>query len=95
MRDEVLAEWQLNNKNYELHLYLHVSGGFVFGWAKFRDRIFRSHLPLVLKAIIYGDKSIFKSFPTLNDCPIYVHFNSKNKKYNKMENYGQIKEFQY
>ncbi|MFX0105444.1 MAG: staygreen family protein [Candidatus Hodarchaeota archaeon] len=95
MRDEVLAEWQLNNNIYELHVYLHVSGGFVFGWASLRDRIFRSHLPLVLKVIRYGDKLIFESLPILNESPIYIHFNSKNKKYNKFENYGQIKEFNY
>jgi len=95
MRDEVLAEWQYNNNKYELHLYLHVSGGFVFGWASMRDRIFRHHLPLVLEVISYGDKLIFKFLSILNDSPIFVHFNSKNKKYNKMENYGQIKEFEY
>jgi hypothetical protein len=95
MRDEVLAEWQFNNNIYELHLYLHVSGGFVFGWASLRDRIFRSHLPLVLNVIRYGDKLIFESLAILNESPIYVHFNSKNKRYNKIENYGQIKEFNY
>ncbi|MFX1302929.1 MAG: staygreen family protein [Promethearchaeota archaeon] len=95
MRDEVLAEWQLNNNIYELHVFLHVSGGFVFGWASLRDRIFRSHLPLVLNVIRYGDKLIFESLPILNDSPIYIHFNSKNKKYNKIENYGQIKEFDH
>ena len=95
MRDEVLAEWQLNNNIYELHLYLHVSGGFIFGWASMRDRIFRYHLPLVLEVIRYGDRMIFKSLPMLNDSPIYVHFNSKNKKFSKIENYGQIKEFEY
>ncbi|MFX1572739.1 MAG: staygreen family protein [Promethearchaeota archaeon] len=95
MRDEVLAEWQFNNNVYELHLYLHVSGGFIFGWAHMRERIFRYHLPLVLKALRYADRTIFKSFPILNDSPIYIHFNSKNKKYNKIENYGRLKEFQY
>lgn len=95
MRDEVLAEWQLNNNIYELHVYLHVSGGFVFGWASLRDKIFRSHLPLVLNVIRYGDKLIFESLPILNDSLIYIHFNSKNKKYNKIENYGQIKEFDH
>ena len=95
MRDEVLAEWQLNNNNYELHLYLHVSGGFVFGWASMRDRIFRHHLPLVLKAIRYGDKRLFENFPQLKESQIFVHFQSKNKKYNKIESFGKVKEFQY
>ena len=84
MRDEVLAEWQLNNNIHELHVYLHVSGGFVFGWASLRDSIFRRHLPLVLNVIRYGDEFIFKTLPFLNESLIYVHFNSKNKKFNKV-----------
>jgi len=92
MRDEVLAEWQKKNDNFELHIFVHVSGGFVFGWASMRDRIFRSHLPLVFQTIIYGDKKIIENFPHLKESQIYVHFQSKNKKYNKIENFGKIKE---
>ncbi len=95
MRDEVLAEWQKNNEHFELHFYVHVSGGFVFGWASMRDRIFRSHLPLVFQTIIYGDKRLFENFPQLKESQIFVHFQSKNKKYNKIESFGKIKEFQY
>ncbi|MFX1462336.1 MAG: staygreen family protein [Promethearchaeota archaeon] len=92
MRDEVLAEWQENKGQYELHVYVHVSGGFIFGWASMRDKIFRHHLPLVFQSIKYGDKLLYVSNPSLNDSPIFVHFNSKNKKYNKIEKLGQIKD---
>jgi len=92
MRDEALAEWQKKNDHLELHFYVHVSGGFVFGWASMRDRIFRSQLPLVFQTIIYGDKRLFENFPRLKESQIYVHFQSKNKKYNKIENFGKIKE---
>ncbi|MFX1329331.1 MAG: staygreen family protein [Promethearchaeota archaeon] len=92
MRDEVLAEWQENKGQYELHLYVHVSGGFVFGWSSMRDKIFRHHLPLVFQSIKYGDKLLFELSPSLNDSPIFVHFNSKNKKYNKIEQFCHIKD---
>ncbi|MFX1281213.1 MAG: staygreen family protein [Promethearchaeota archaeon] len=92
MRDEVLAEWKKVEENYELHFYLHVSGGLLFGWARMRDRIFRHHLPLVFKTIKQGDERLFKVFPYLSESQIYVHFNSKNKKYDKIENFGKIKE---
>ncbi len=95
MRDEVLAEWQKKKDHYELHFYVHVSGGFVFGWASMRDRIFRSHLPLVFQTIIYGEKNLFDNLPQLKESPILVHFQSKNEKYNKTENFGKIKENQY
>jgi len=92
MRDEVLAEWKRKNNHYELHLYLHVSGGFIFGWAALRDRIFRTHLPLVFQTIKYGDKILFEQYPLLIESPIFVHFNSKNQKYNKIEDFGLVED---
>jgi hypothetical protein len=92
MRDEVLAEWKEIDDQYDLHFYLHVSGGFLFGWAGLRDKIFRHHLPLVFQTIKYGDNLLFKAYPFLFDSPIIVHFNSKNKKFNKVENFGKIKD---
>ena len=96
MRDEVLAEWleNENDKKKELNVYLHVSGGFVFGWAGMRDRIFRYHLPMVLKAIIHGDAELFEQFPLLKESFIIVHFNSERAKYNKIESHGKIKDYQ-
>ena len=94
MRDEVLAEWQDSDDHYELHVYVHVSGGFIFGWAGLRDRIFRHHLPLVLQTLRYGDKQIFEKFPSLDESPIFVYFNSKSKRYDKIETFGLIKEFE-
>ena len=93
MRDEVLAEWVENDDLKELHVYLHVSGGFVFGWAKMRDKIFRYHLPMVLEAIIYGDSELFVHFPLLKESPIIVHFKSVRSKYNKIETHGKIKDY--
>ncbi|MDX1797867.1 MAG: staygreen family protein [Candidatus Lokiarchaeia archaeon] len=95
MRDEVLAEWQKKNDHYELHFYLHVSGGFCFGWAGLRDRIFRYHLPLVFQAIRYGDKELIDSLPVIQSSSIFVHFQSKNKKYNKIENFGKVRDINY
>ncbi len=92
MRDEVLAEWQKSNDHYELHVYMHVSGGFCFGWAGLRDRIFCYHLPLVLQAFTYGDKKLIEEIPEIEDSQIIVHFQSKNKKYDRTETFGQIKE---
>lgn len=93
MRDEVLAEWIEQDNQYELHIYVHVSGGFVFGWAKLRERIFKFHMPLVLNALIYGDKELFEIYPLLNNARILVHFNSKKKKYNKVEDYGIVNNY--
>jgi len=92
MRDEVLAEWEECEGKHELHIYLHVSGGFIFGWAKMRYNIFKFHMPLVLKTLIYGDRELFEDYPQLDNAEIIVHFNSKKKKYHKIKKYGTIKE---
>ena len=48
MRDEVLAELKEDQKGLSLNVHCHVSGGFVFGRAKWRYNIFRfpPHLPI-------------------------------------------------
>ena len=93
MRDEVLGEWLLNNKKEELHLYFHISGGFVFGWAKLRDDIIRSHLKMVFQSIRFGEKTLIQKYPKLDQSPIFAHFQSKRKKFNKIEQFGQLKDY--
>lgn len=88
MRDEVLAEWKRDEKGYSLHVYLHVSGGLVFGRAGWREAIFRSELPLVLEAICYGDRSLFIAYPELDRGSIIVHFQSSDPNHQKIEEFG-------
>jgi hypothetical protein len=90
MRDEVLAEWNKND-TYELHIYTHISGGFVFGSAKFRDAIIRSHLQLVFEIIKYAERNLIKTHTILEDASIIVHFQSKKKRYDKVEEMGKIR----
>jgi hypothetical protein len=93
MRDEVLGEWLEKDSGPELHLYCHVSGGFVFGSARFRYNIFKRELPLVLEAICFGDKALFAAQSSLNAAPILVHFISKKKRYNQVESWGTPKDY--
>lgn len=93
MRDEVLGEWRQVEEKYEFHVYVHISGGFVFGWAGMRDKIFRYHLPHTIKVFRYGDNKLFKQFPSLDDAPVIIHFNSSKKKYDKIENFGVFNDY--
>ena len=88
MRDEVLAEWQPEDKT-ELHVHCHVSGGIVFGSAGWRDSILRRHLPLVLETFRYGDRALFEAFPELNLAPISVHFHATQERYDRIEDWGK------
>jgi hypothetical protein len=93
MRDEVLAELKEDSGAFSLHVYCHVSGGFVFGRAKWRYDIFRSELSLALEAIRYGDRVLFDSNPKLDLIPVIVNFKSTNKRYNKTKNWGSLGDY--
>jgi magnesium dechelatase len=84
MRDEVVGEWQVG-ESPSLHLHCHVSGGLVLGPARWRDAIFRQHLPLVLDAICFGDRSYLSANPTLHEAAILVHFHAKQAALNRVE----------
>ncbi len=93
MRDEVLAELREEADGFSLNVYCHVSGGFVFGRAGWRYRIFRSELPLVLEAIRYGDKAFFDHDPRLDRIPVLAHFRSSDDRYNKVERWGALGDY--
>jgi hypothetical protein len=90
MRDEVLAELAEDGNKLQLRVYCHVSGGFIIGTAKWRYNIFHSELTLVLEAIRYGDRILFTKNPKLENAPISIHFQSTDKRFNKVEDWGNI-----
>jgi len=92
MRDEVLAEWEANEQII-LHVHCHVSGGLVFGPAKWRYSIFRYHLRMVLEAFWYGDKRLIEIYPQMAKAPIIVHFHAREKKLNKSEAWGVFDDY--
>jgi hypothetical protein len=93
MRDEVLAELSDDGDSLVFRVYCHVSGGFVFGMARWRYNIFQSELPLVLEAIRYGDKALFEKNPRLDNTPVLIHFKSTNIRFNKVENWGTMVDY--
>jgi hypothetical protein len=93
MRDEVLAELKKDSERLSLNVNCHVSGGFVFGRAKWRYNIFCSELSLVLEAIRFGDKAFFDHDRKLDQVPILVHFKSTDKEYNKTEKWGLLGDY--
>ena len=93
MRDEVLSEFADEEDSLIFRVYCHISGGFVFGTARFRYNIFKSELPLVLEAIRYGDHVLFERNPELDNAPVLINFKSTNSRFNKVENWGTFLEF--
>jgi hypothetical protein len=93
MRDEVLAEFTREEEGLVFKVYCHVSGGFVFGTAKLRYAVFRHELPLVLEAIRFGDRNLFEKIPNLDKTPVFIHFQSTDNRFNKVENWGTMADY--
>jgi hypothetical protein len=87
LRDEVLGEWQVDQP-FALHIYCHISGGFVIGTAAMRYSIFKRKLPLALESLRYGDRRLFAAHPYLDSAPILIHFTSTDPRYEKTELFG-------
>jgi hypothetical protein len=93
MRDEVLAELKEDSEGLSLNVHCHVSGGFVFGRAKWRYQIFCSELSLALEAIRFGDRALFDRNSQLDNIPVLVHFKSADKKYDRIEKWGLLGDY--
>lgn len=89
MRDEVLAEWLLEEMGAALHVHCHVSGGIIFGSAGMRDAIFRRELSLALEALRLGDSDLYRGRPELDGAPVIVHFHATQARYNVVEKWGR------
>ena len=93
MRDEVLAEFKEESETVSLHVYCHVSGGIVFGTAGWRNDILHYHMRMVIEALRYGDRELVSANPQLDDAKIRVHFSSRHVRYNRVEEWGSLKEY--
>jgi hypothetical protein len=94
MRDEVLAEWKADEQ-LTLHVHCHVSGGLVVGPSKWRDSIFRYHLPMVLEAFWYGDRKLIDINPQIAKANVIVHFHAREKRLNKSEDWGVFNDYKF
>lgn len=93
MRDEVLAELRQEEKDYCLHVYCHVSGGLVFGTARWRSDILHHHMRSVLQALRASDRELLTSHPELDGGKVLVHFQSSQKRYHRIEDWGYLQDY--
>ncbi|WP_017472944.1 staygreen family protein [Amphibacillus jilinensis] len=87
LRDEVLAEWSVQDGVYMLCVKVYLGNG-EFKTVKRRDRIFRQKLPLALEAIFLGDRAFLMAHEQLYAAPIKICFESSNSSYHRCENWG-------
>lgn len=93
MRDEVLAEWKAGRTGPELHVHCHVSGGLIFGGARWRYQIFQRHMRQVLEAFRHGDRELIEDHPDLDDALVYVHFYAPGTPFDGEEHWGVLGDY--
>ena len=91
LRDEVLGSWVFIEKNkYALLLNICLKGNSPYE-IKRKYEIFKSHLDLAIKAILYGDRDFLLKNKFLLDSNIIINFSSSYFMYNCSEYYGLVK----
>ncbi|KQL19435.1 staygreen family protein [Cytobacillus solani] len=93
-RDEVLAEWIPQMGQYVLSGKIFISDeSFDEKYAQIRFLIFQREARQALAGMIYGDRTFFTNYPWLLDSPIYIHFQSNYKEYNKIIYYETPRQY--
>jgi len=93
MRDEVLAEWQINQGSTSLLVHCQLSGGMILGTASWRYQIFQRELPLVFEAFRYGDQKLFSVHPELDQAQVMVKFHATRLADQREEQWGKMREY--
>ncbi|XP_071694148.1 magnesium dechelatase SGRL, chloroplastic-like [Rutidosis leptorrhynchoides] len=93
-KDDVVAQWAEVKGHIFLDVHCYVSGpnSLLDLLAEFRYYIFSKELPLVLEAVLYGDRLLFSQHKELMDAFVRVFFHSSSKKYNRVECWGPLKD---
>ena len=94
MRDEVLGVWSMEGNNVYYNVFVYIDNGeHDLSAAMRRNEVFRRELPLALTSIRYGDRFLFKCYPSLDYAFIFVTFISSYPKLNKQECWGTFNKF--
>lgn len=93
-KDDVVAQWAEVKGHMCLDVHCYVSGpnSLLDIAAEFRYYIFSKELPLVLSAVLYGDRLLFSEHKELMDAFVRVFFHSSIRKYNRVECWGPLKD---
>lgn len=94
LRDEVIGEWKTNGNSMYFAVFVYIDNGeHDQNVAAKRYEIFKRELSLALKAIRYGDRSLFSTYPYMDHIPIIVHYMSAYPTFAGQENWGSFHRF--
>lgn len=93
LRDEILGEWILIDKNtYNLFIYIFLKGYYPYEVKYMYDK-FKECLPLAIHHIINSDLNFINQNKYLYNSSIIVNFHSSYFMFNSRENYGRINQY--
>lgn len=85
----VTGEWIKKSGKYEIHLKALVSDA-THPNAEERNREFCNFMSIVLETIGFGETHLLLTNPALANTRIYIHFESNNPVYNRVEYWGRL-----
>ena len=93
LRDEVRMEFEDTENGLILMGEVLIDGDGVIGKKEFRNNIFAREMDIALQAIRYADQKLFSCIRELDDIPVLIWFRSEDPEYNKLYDYGTMKEY--
>ncbi|MCM3321420.1 MULTISPECIES: staygreen family protein [Cytobacillus] len=92
--DALQAQWIPQMGQYVLFCRFQISKGeYTEPYAKIRYLIYEREINTWLTALVYGDQHFLQHYPWLLDSPIYVQFQSDYPAFNKIQYYGNVRQF--
>ncbi|MBM7704116.1 staygreen family protein [Metabacillus iocasae] len=92
-RDELLASFKFHRHHYFFYMYCYIGKETTISLARKRYETFLKQIPIALKAMYHGDSAFFKAHPFLEQCPVYIHFDSDYPSLNGVEQIGYLSNY--
>lgn len=93
IHDEVLLTFTKDGRKPILLGNVLVDGKGITGDANMRNTIFIREMPTALQAIRYADRKLFDTYKCLDNLPILIMFQSTNKEFNRVHDFGTMRDY--
>lgn len=92
-RNEILGQWGMTDGQYNLYFELNLDRDDKVASVAVRDAIVRRCLANSIKRILKEDSALIIANKFLEDSPVIIYFRSSLPYYNKVENWGLVKNY--
>lgn len=93
LRDEVILMLTQREGKIQMYGTVIVNSEEIPNGAKYRNDIFLRELPGALEALRFADRDFYNQYEMLDELPIYIWFQSTFDEFNKVYDYGKMKDY--